>query len=243
MRVRELRLGDAGHRMVIADGFYAYPEALAQHALALPYGADPALVGDFPGKRATSPLDPMPLLPLLGTLWGRRLQPFSPHATATFSILDAGRRALAPSQRQPHVDPGITALIHLTPDAHCAGGTAHYRHLPTGIERVTALPTRRMLRHAEQLGFTVEQLRSAGGYDALLRALLFDPRYAADEGQHINSGNRYWEQLGMAELRCNRLVLFDGRVLHSQVLEPGDFVAHPRLSQTWYLRERAEPAV
>ena len=53
---------------------------------------------------------------------------------------------------------------------------------------------------------------------------------------YINDGNEFWEFLHLIEMRHNRLVIFDGRMPHSQYLKEEQFQDYYRINQIMYFK-------
>lgn len=231
------RVGKGQHKVLLADDFYRHPEEVGALALNLYYTDTPGLVGSYPGARAMVTLDTAPLIQTLGELWGEPLRPhFSEYQPVIFSAISNKAYKLSPWQRQPHIDQGVTAMMYLNPEGMCAGGTGLYRHRPTGLERLPIQTAAELLEVARQHGFTPEQVKSQDGYAEFLNTVFFNPNYAVKENRYINDGNDYWELLYLVEMRPNRLVIFDGRVFHSQHIRPDQYVDYYRINQILYFQ-------
>ena len=118
---------------------------------------------------------------------------------ASFSMVTTQPLELSPPQRAPHFDspdPKYYALLHYlrVPDE---SGTAFYRQRSTGIERVTETNIAQFITTAE---------REA--------ALL-----SADSG-YISGSNRFFEQIGAVEAVPDRLLIYQGSLLHSGIIPP-----------------------
>lgn len=127
---------------------------------------------------------------------------------ASFSMVTADPRALSRPQRAPHFDTtgqkdlALLHYLHVPPGT----GTAFYRQRSTGIERVTEA----------NLG---EFVRTAKADAAKL---------PADCG-YIHGSDQYYEQIGAVEALPDRLIIYQGSLLHSGII-PRDmrFSAEPR---------------
>jgi hypothetical protein len=221
-------------KLVIADDFYLHPDKVLEVAQGLHYFSG-AMHGNFPGARALVSLDTAPLCQILGGLWGAPLEPFQPFQPVVFSVIVNAAPKLCAAQRQPHIDPGVSAMVWLNATEDCAGGTGLYRHRLTGLERIPLEPTRELIDLAAGLDITEAQLRTEAGWKSFQDHIVFNPLFAAKDG-YINDGNEFWELLFLAEMRFNRLILFDGRVPHSQHLRPDQFRDHARINQIIYLK-------
>jgi hypothetical protein len=119
---------------------------------------------------------------------------------ASFSMVSAAPAELRPAQRAPHfdsTDQKYYALLHYlrVPEGT---GTAFYRQRSTGIERVTEANISTFVSTAE---------REA--------AML-----PADSG-YINGSNLFFEQIGAVEAVPDRLIIYQGSLLHSGIIPAG----------------------
>jgi hypothetical protein len=182
-------------------------------------------------------LDTTPLLQTLSKLWGEPLRPFhAEYHPVIFSAIQNRDYMLTPWQRQPHIDQGITAMVYLNPEEMCSGGTGLYRHRPTGLSRIPISLTPDLVRLAQSHGIAAPSLRTQEGYAEFLNGVFFRPEYAVKENAYINDGNDYWELLYRIDMKPNRLVIFDGRVFHSQHIAPGQFREYFRMNQILYFQ-------
>lgn len=127
---------------------------------------------------------------------------------ASFSMVTAAPETLLPPQRVPHfdsTDPYYLAVLHYlsdTPDT----GTAFYRQRATGIEQVTAENLPAFVAAAE--------------------------KDSAAQAGYLNASNAAYEQIAMIEGVRDRLVVYQGCMLHSGVIPPGmTFSPDPRLGR------------
>lgn len=121
---------------------------------------------------------------------------------ASFSMVTARADRLAPAQRAPHfdsTDPDYLAVLHYLSDT---AGTAFYRQRATGIE-------------------VVDETNKAAFIGAAQRG-------AAAEG-YIRASNASFEQIGAVEGSRDRLIIYQGCLLHSGIIPPDmTFSADPR---------------
>lgn len=234
-----LSLGEGGHQVVIADDFYLNVEPLRAIASSLYYLAGP-MHGNFPGARAIMSLDTQALIRSLSERWGSPLiEASGSYHPAVFSIiLNDGKLELSEAQRQPHIDPGISAMVYLNDPQDCAGGTGIYRHRPTGLERIPLEATAEVRELAAQRNWSRGDLNTPDGYLGFQDDVVFNPSYAATGNDYINEGNEAWELLHLVEMKFNRMVIFDGRMPHSQHLARDQFNQAYRLNQIVYLKDR-----
>jgi len=127
---------------------------------------------------------------------------------ASFSIVTAQPSRLSAPQRAPHFDspdPKYYALLHYL-RVPPGSGTAFYRQRSTGIERVTEANLATFVRTAKA--------------DAA--------RLAHDSG-YIRGSDAYFEQIGQVEAVPDRMVIYQGSLLHSGIIPDGmNFSADPR---------------
>jgi hypothetical protein len=230
-------LGPTNQKVLLADNFYRHPQKIAELALGLCYTESRAVVGSYPGSRAMITLDTTPLIRMLGKLWGEPLRPFhTEYHPVIFSAILNRNYQLTPWQRQPHIDQGVTAMVYLNPEEMCSGGTGLYRHRPTGFSRVPIGMTAELQTLAKQYGVSDHALRTQDGYAEFINRVFFRQEYAAEENCYINDGNEYWELLYRIDMKPNRLVIFDGRMFHSQHIAQTQFRDFFRMNQILYLQ-------
>lgn len=127
---------------------------------------------------------------------------------ASFSIVTTPPDQLSPAQRAPHFDTTDQkhyALLHYlrVPDG---SGTAFYRQRSTGIERVSETNLESFVRTAEA---EAAMLPEQSGY--------------------IQGSDEFFEQIGAVEAVPDRLVIYQGSLLHSGIIPPGmNFSVDPR---------------
>ena len=127
---------------------------------------------------------------------------------ASFSIVSTPPAGLSPPQRAPHFDtpdPNHLALLHYL-RVPAGSGTAFYRQRSTGIERVTE-----------------------DNLESFVRAAQADATRLPSDSGYIPGSDAFYEQIGAVEAVPDRLVIYQGSVLHSGVI-PAEmrFSADPR---------------
>lgn len=130
---------------------------------------------------------------------------------ASFSLVTTPPQALSAVQRLPHFDwanPDILAILHHLHNV-AGTGTSFYRHIASGIERVDTE--------------TAPRLREAMRDE--------DARLGVAPGFSADSNDRY-EKIFYVEGRFNRLVIYQGALLHSGDI-PQDFTfsSDPRVGR------------
>lgn len=118
---------------------------------------------------------------------------------ASFSMITVAPDRLSANQRVPHfddTDPNYLALLHyLGPTS--GTGTAFYRHRATGIECVTA-----------------------ANIDALISVLKLESLSWNRPG-YITQSDEFFEQIGWIDSMPDRLAIYQGCLLHSGIVRPG----------------------
>ena len=118
---------------------------------------------------------------------------------SSFSIVTLWADQLQPAQRAPHfdsTDQKYLALLHYlrVPDGT---GTAFYRQRSTGIERVTEDNVARFVGTATA---AAASLPPNSGY--------------------IQGSDAFYEQIGLVEAIPDRMVIYQGSLLHSGIIPP-----------------------
>ena len=118
---------------------------------------------------------------------------------ASFSMVTLKPTELTPPQRAPHfdtTDQKDLALLHYL-RAPPNTGTAFYRQRATGIERVTEFNVSAYVPVAE---VQIPQLPSGSGY--------------------FRGTDEFFEQIGAVEAVPDRMIIFQGSLLHSGIIPP-----------------------
>jgi hypothetical protein len=118
---------------------------------------------------------------------------------ASFSMVTLKPTELTSPQRAPHfdtTDQKDLALLHFL-RAPPNSGTAFFRQRTTGIERVTELNVSAYIPVAE---VQIPQLASDSGY--------------------FHGSDEFFEQIGAVEAAPDRMIIFQGSLLHSGIIPP-----------------------
>ncbi|ADU14944.1 DUF6445 family protein [Asticcacaulis excentricus] len=205
MDVKVQHIGQTGARVVVIDDFLIEASRVVDMAAAcMPFPPEGQTA--YPGRRRhIGPGDPASPY-VMGVL--QKLAPVIGQAfdvsgfgivEASFSLVTTPPDALSPVQRLPHfdwADPRMVAVLHHLhhlPDT----GTAFYRHIASGIERVDAE--------------SAPRLRQAMRDE--------DERMGVSPGFAAETNDRY-EKIFHVEARFNRLVIYQGALLHSGYIPP-----------------------
>jgi hypothetical protein len=138
---------------------------------------------------------------------------------ASFSMVTLKPTELTPPQRAPHfdtTDQKQLALLHFL-RAPPNSGTAFFRQRATGIERVTELNV--------SVYVPVAEVQNA--------------QLPADSG-YFHGSDEFFEQIGAVEAVPDRMIIFQGSLLHSGIIPPdmpltGD-PRHGRLTANIFVR-------
>lgn len=206
-------VGEAQTPVIVIDDFAVDTAGVVNHACdAVEFVVDPTAA--YPGVRAplarshvVAQLDA--LYPLLSEVYavpeGLQMRPVN----AVYSLLTTPAEELRVLQRLPHIDsskPYYLAITHYLGSSDF-GGTALYRHKPTGFETITE----------ERLATYIK-----AGDDYL--AAHGDPPQA-----YFGDSDDHYEQIAEIDYRPNRLVAYPGCLLHSGLVDPArDINPDPR---------------
>ncbi len=167
----------------------------------------------YPGVRASLPEQYIvavaaAMMPLIRQIYSVPTNLSMEYYPSYYSLVTRQADELSMLQSVPHIDgsqPHRYALIHyLNPEPH--GGTAFYRHRPTGYERVTA---------AQEDHFWQS-------FDA------FHAHHGEPEPGYIDASTEHFEKIGEVPYQQNRLVLYPGNLLHSgSIMLENDIDSHP----------------
>lgn len=207
MKPQLLRFGEGQSPVVVIDDFSRDAEAIA--ALAEALGPFPAIdVNYYPGvRRLITRADTDADAYVERTC--RDAAQFIAGAfdidrfdliEASFSIVTLQPHDLRPVQRAPHfdsTDQKYFALLHYL-RVPPGSGTAFYRQRSTGIERVTEQNITTFVRTAEAI----------------------EPLLPKDSG-YIQGSNEFYEQIGAVEAFPDRMLIYQGSLLHSGIIPPG----------------------
>lgn len=204
------RIGASESPVVTIDGFSGAPGAIVETAAALaPF--PPSAGNYYPGlRRIVTAADEAAYAYVV-----HMLEAAAPYIgggfdvdgfdliSASFSMVTARPDQLSQAQRVPHfdsTDPKYLAVLHYLTDTP---GTAFYRQRSTGIELV--------------------QDDNVGRFVAAAK------RESAGLSGYIQASNDLFEQIGRVEGLRDRLVIYQGSLLHSGIIPPGmDFSGDPR---------------
>lgn len=214
--------------VVVIDEFSGDPERIAQIAEGL--GAFPPVTsGYYPGLRRFIGEDDAEAWDYVQESCERAAQ-FIGGAfdvdgfdllESSFSLVTLKPADLLPVQRAPHFDspdPQYYAVLHYL-RVPPGTGTAFYRHRSTGIERVTETNVDKFVRTA----------KAETG------------EFPTDTG-YIQGSDAFYAQIGAIEAVPDRLLVYQGSLLHSGVIPPDMSFSpdprHGRLTANIFVRGR-----
>ena len=127
---------------------------------------------------------------------------------ASFSIVSKPPSELSPAQRAPHfdtTDEKHLALLHYL-RVPPGSGTAFYRQRSTGIERVSEANIDRFVATAKR-----------------------EAAHLPNDSGYISGSDHYFEQIAAIEAVPDRLIIYQGSLLHSGIIPPDmQFCDDPR---------------
>lgn len=201
MKPALLHLGESRSPVVVIDDFSGDAGAIVDIAAALaPF--PPCVDTSYPGlRRFISVSDGAAdayvertlraVAPFIGGAFGFDAFDF---IEASFSMVTTPPAQLAPPQRAPHFDssnPRFLALLHYLGGADGAG-TAFYRQRATSLERISEDDVDRFIASA--------------------RTSIEDPP------AYFVGSNRHYEEIGRVDGVVDRLIIYQGCLLHSGVI-------------------------
>jgi len=149
----------------------------------------------------------------------------------------------------PHVDDDtvLAAVIYLTDEDSCRGGTGFYKHRATGFEECFRglassdpsprypLSFCRRMQDAKVLAKYTESGRDLADYGQFWTRTLGSVPYE----RHLITSNDTWKMTKMVEMSFNRLIIYPAFVLHKPVIDYGwfddDNERKRRLTQNFWL--------
>ena len=221
------RVGNSQSPVVVIDGFSGDSESIAKIAEALaPFPEAPQTLY-YPGLRrvigsadtaADAYVDRTCQQAAQFIAGAFDIDSFS-LAEASFSMVTTDPSRLAEAQRAPHfdsTDQKYLALLHYL-RVPPGTGTAFYRQRSTGIERVTE-----------------------ENCDEFVRTAQIDAARLPPDSGYILGSDEYFEQIGEVEAIADRLIIYQGSLLHSGII-PKDMNFSPdprlgRLTANFFLR-------
>lgn len=218
-------VGDSGGRLLIGEA--ATGDAGAVAATAASLGPFPPARGNaYPGlRRFIGPADRTAaaysrdllrrLVPLINAAFG--IDGFD-LLTASFSMVTESPDRLTPIQRAPHfdsADPHYLAILHYLGGTQ-GSGTSFYRQRFTGIDRVSEQNRPQFIAAAQR------EAKSWSGY--------------------IAGSNPSFEQIDTVEAVPDRVIVYQGSLLHSGIIPPdmrfSDDPLVGRLTANFFVRGR-----
>ncbi len=193
--------------LIIVDDFLDNAREYREAAMQLTFPEDQGRVG-YPGRNSQNRLRVDGLDEAISRIVGERLTPNLPAGHGRARITLAGDEGLA----GVHVDPcHWSAILYLSLDEHCEGGTDFFRHRETGIERALLNP---------------EDIARIGAGSREEASLIFN-RILTEDGKDPSK----WECTMRVPMRFNRLLLLRPWLFHTATDGFGDSIENGRLIQ------------
>jgi hypothetical protein len=200
------RVGNSQSAIVVIDDFSGTLDKILASAEAL--AAYPPLTNYYPGVRRVIGREDAAANAYLEETCERAAQ-FIAGAfdfdrfeliEASFSMVTTAPAELSPPQRAPHfdtTDQKHLALLHYL-RVPPKSGTAFYRQRSTEIERVTE-----------------------ANLDLFVRTAKADAAKLPADSGYIQGSDPFFEEIGAVEAVPDRLVIYQGSLLHSGIIPPG----------------------
>lgn len=209
-RVSGQSLGHSRSTLVVIDDVLLNADAVRDYGCSHATFGLPA-VASYPGLNApvpesfTAPLAAA-LRPLLRDGFGVPSQQ-AVRSNGYFGLVTLKPGDLSGAQVIPHADrighQLLASVLYLCEPRH--GGTAFFRHRRSGVERIIA--------------------ENAEAYNAALEA---DHAQSATPQTYVDDDHPLFERIGHVEARYNRLVVYNGNLLHSGMIDPAQLSDDPR---------------
>ena len=204
-------LTESQREYLVIDNFYKNPLDVRNLAEQAHYGKKGELSKNVPGIESLIPFYSPQIIQKFETAIGAKIQVDLDH-----NAFGRFRLALEKDQRKTKVhydNTQWTAVIYLTPDEYCKGGTSFYRHKATGL---ISPPSAEEL---SSLGLTQEQFDR----EVVLADSLIENR---------------WEATRLCSMKFNRCVLLRGsQYFHGSDQLFGDSFENGRLTQNFFFNE------
>ncbi len=191
-------IGNEGTNIVQISNFFEHPEAVVDVAAQAKFAH---INPHYPGVRAS--VEPDLLRALCAFVSDQAAEHLSFEertweGQAWYSIVTRPAETLSPIQRLPHFDgfdeAQLAIMIYLNQTPH--GGTAFYRHKPSGFERVT------------QARYPEYKAKLEGGVKET----------GLPPAAYITDGAPHFEKIFESDAAFNSLILYPGTSLHSGVI-------------------------
>lgn len=194
--------------MVIVDDFYTSPEKVLDLAKNCKYVPKGALSQNFAGIESFDSFFTKSIVEKLERIVNSKID-VDPNRNAFGRF----RLACGEDKRRTKVhsdNTDWTAVVYLTPDEHCQGGTQFFKHLPTGLE---GPPTDEWLEENKMS-------RNYFNSEIILKDSLNESK---------------WEITGECKMKFNRCLILQGsKFFHGSSNLFGDSFGNARLTQNFF---------
>lgn len=211
--VQTLTMGE--HRILMIDDFLQNPQAMVDFAASSAFSPYPGRAEQkgYPGIRARVPEDyscniTLFLEPLIKAHFGVPAELDIRKSICAFSLTTLAEQELGPLQCTPHFDAStphhMAVLLYLCDERH--GGTGFYRHNATSLQQITATT------REHYLDVYYEEINTK-----------------RPAQRYFHESTDQFTLLGMLPAKFNRLVAYQGSLLHTACVNPALSIdANPR---------------
>lgn len=218
------------NHFVSIDNVYRDPEYVRELALSLDFTS--SMRNPYPGVKAQIWLSTAPILALAHAIDkkyrpGRVPDPKGPVTAFRplgFAITNMPAADINPLAVQAHIDDAasLAGLVYLNFPHQCRGGTSFWRHREHDLIRLPS--DEKMLEMISVWGGDVDRAKkSRADLEEVFQVGLLLQNFDKFPSGYMIEDNDTWELLAIAEMKWNRLVLFDGGVFHSGYYDEGWF--------------------
>ena len=218
MKLKVETIGSEGNKVIIIDDLYPNPYDLIEMAAKMAPFPDHSKISYYPGLRRNFTNQDFAAMNYINSLLSHLAKPISEafgykqvRATSgSFSLVTYRPEDLSAIQKNPHFDfnePNKFAVLHyLSPNDY--SGTSFYRHKSTGFEFISQA----------RVGQFIETIDR-------------EVKDAPQEG-YITSSNELFEQIGTFDGKFNRILIYQGGLLHSgNISNSANFSPDPKIGR------------
>lgn len=212
-------IGNEGNKVIVIDDLYPDPFGLIEMAAKMAPFPDHSKISYYPGLRRNFTSQDFAALNYVNSLLSHLAKPIfeaygyrEVRATSGgFSLVTYRPEDLTAIQKNPHFDfnePNKFAILqYLSPNDN--SGTSFYRHKSTGFEFISE---ERVEHFIETIDHEVNKSAPRTGY--------------------INSSNELFERVASFEGKFNRILIYQGAVLHSgNISANANFSPDPKIGR------------
>ncbi|MCH1430505.1 MAG: DUF6445 family protein [Chlamydiales bacterium] len=231
LRIHKEAIGK--HKVIIIDDFYKHPEAVRDFILKSPSSKWEGILYGYKGSRHMFCLNLEPMFKVLRKVLQKEFHHIADNNPPLFqSNIIIQKNEPAGPCAQPHTDEAMFAFsIFLNPNESCSGGTAFYKHKPSGIQ---AYPITTFDNKMPQHLLDVMEAYKLKNIEELRYFIYGDEKTKGGTQSYIVNSNQQWELLKVCEMKFNRMMLFEGQIFHSAYITPEMYIDEYRISQVGF---------